>query len=63
MLIPGVSWSRRQATNTVQNVLYMASRKKDADLATKMWVLAQGWNHEFSDVSVSRCETGRGCVL
>lgn len=36
----------------MQNVLYMATRKRDSELATKMWVAAQGWGHTFSDVRV-----------
>ncbi|CAN0328046.1 unnamed protein product, partial [Laminaria digitata] len=36
---------------TVQNVLYMATRKRDEEIAIKMWTVAQQWGHKFSDVS------------
>lgn len=39
---------------TVQNVLYMATRKRDEEMAIKMWTVAQQWGHKFSDVSDGR---------
>ncbi|CAM9954841.1 unnamed protein product, partial [Hapterophycus canaliculatus] len=41
---------------TVKNVLYMATRRRDDEMATKIWVAAQRWGHKFSQV-------GFVCVL
>ncbi|CAB1117756.1 unnamed protein product [Ectocarpus sp. CCAP 1310/34] len=38
---------------TVKNVLYMASRRRDDDMATKMWVAAQQWGHRFCQADYS----------
>ncbi|CAN0137781.1 unnamed protein product, partial [Ectocarpus sp. 12 AP-2014] len=38
---------------TVKNVLYMATRRRDDDMATKMWVAAQQWGHRFSQADYS----------
>ncbi|CAM9167910.1 unnamed protein product, partial [Ectocarpus sp. 4 AP-2014] len=38
---------------TVKNVLYMSTRRRDDDMATKMWVAAQQWGHRFSQADYS----------
>eukprot|EP00752_Nemacystus_decipiens_P002939 g2733.t2 len=38
---------------TVKNVLYMATRRRDDDMATKIWVAAEQWGHRFSQADYS----------
>lgn len=58
-----VGVSINQNPMTVKNVLYMATRRRDDDMATKMWVAAQQWGHRFSQVQelqVSRPKSNFG---
>lgn len=50
VIAPTLLLRAEQSQMTVQNVLYMAWRQRDDDMATKIWVAAQQWGHRFSQV-------------